>query len=449
MTTGTMPRDLDAPVDAPSRGSLARRTARAAWLGFFVDMFDVYLPVIALAPAIRLFEPPGGFANPQVAALVFSVTFAATLLGRPIGSLIFGWLSDRIGRRPVTLIAVLGFATATLLIACLPGYATAGPLGLEALILLRFVAGIFLAGEYTAAMPLAMEYSPRERRAVASGFIMTSFPLAYVAISGVTYLLLRLIPSGSLGSPYTQWGWRLPFLLGAAIAYAFAAYWYAQVPESESWGKVEKARNPLLELARGADGRAFVQVFTLMSGLWFLIYMIAAVIPATLAGVLKFSHERVTFTMMLAFVVIAAGYVAAAAISQVIGRRPFYILAGLLAALGGTASYLALIRLGPDDVAGAVWLTALFGICVAAGWSIFPAYLNERFRTSIRSSGFGVAYSLSVVIPSFFSGYQAALGQVMPAQLTAVPLIVLGGLLLSVGGYWGPETRDVDLRTMA
>jgi len=208
------------------------------------------------------------------------------LLGRPIGSLIFGWLSDRIGRRPVTLLAVLGFATATLLIARLPGYAAAGLTGLEALILLRFLAGIFLAGEYTAAMPLAMEYSPRDRRAVASGFIMTSFPLAYVAISGVTYLLLRLIPSGT----------------------------------------VEKADNPLLELARGDNLRVFAQVFTLMSGLWFLIYMIAAAIPATLAGVLRFSHEQVTFTMMLAFVVIAAGYVVASWISQVIGRRPFYIL---------------------------------------------------------------------------------------------------------------------------
>ncbi len=55
--------------------TLARRTAQAAWLGFFVDMFDVYLPVVTLAPAIRLFEPPGGFADPQVAALVFSLTF--------------------------------------------------------------------------------------------------------------------------------------------------------------------------------------------------------------------------------------------------------------------------------------------------------------------------------------------------------------------------------------
>ncbi len=108
-----------------------------------------------------------------------------------------------------------------------------------------------------------------------------------------------------------------------------------------------------------------------------------------------------------------------------------------------------LIRLGPGDVAGAIWLTALFGICVAAGWSIFPAHLNERFRTSIRSSGFGVAYSLSVAIPSFFSGCQAALSQTMPSQFTAVPLIILGGLLLSIGSYWGPETRDVDLQTIA
>lgn len=432
--------------DVPS--SISRRAARAAWLGFFVDMFDIYLPIIVLAPAIQYFEPPKGTLSKQLAMIIFSLIYASTLLGRPLGSLIFGWLSDRIGRRPSTLIAVIGFGTITLLIACMPGYATIGIASLFTLIFLRFVAGILLAGEYTGAMPLAMEYSPRDRRAVFCGLIMTSFPAAYIAISASTYLLLQIIPSGGLHSAYTQWGWRLPFLVGALIAYSFAFFWYRRVPESESWRKVRKTENPLLALTKKGNRSAFIQVFILVSGLWFLIYMLAAVVPGTLSSVVHLTHTQVTFTMMIAFVIIAIFYVLASLVAHVIGRRPFYILCGFLAVIGGTGFYLGLISIKANDIVSAILLTAGFGICVAVGWSIMPAYLNERFHTSIRASGFGVSYSLSVIIPSFFAFYQVALAHIMPASLTPIPLTILGGVLLGVGAYLGPETRNVDLSHM-
>src|ERR1700744_704365 len=102
--------------------SQARKALMSAFFGFFVDMFDVFLPIVALAPAYAYFQPPT--APPNVAALAASLVTAATLLGRPLGSVIFGYLSDRIGRRPVTMIAIAGFGSCTLLMGLLPGYAT-------------------------------------------------------------------------------------------------------------------------------------------------------------------------------------------------------------------------------------------------------------------------------------------------------------------------------------
>ncbi|WP_239028444.1 hypothetical protein [Pseudonocardia acidicola] len=71
-------------------------------------------------------------------------------------------------------------------------------------------------------------------------------------------------------------------------------------------------------------------------------------------------------------------------------------------------------------------------------------YINERFQTGIRATGFGLGYSLAVVIPSFYAFYQSGLSSFMPAQYTVLPLLVIGSVLITVGAAMGPETRDVD-----
>lgn len=215
---------------------LSPRAKNAIWgafLGFFVDMFDIYLPVVVLAPALIYFVSPQ--LDATTSAIVGASIFAATLVGRPLGALIFGRFADSIGRRRTTIIAVSGFGVATLLMALLPGYEQIGIAAVVVFIVLRFVDGIFLGGEYTSASPLAMEYSPREKTGLYGTLIMTGFPLAYAFISLITMFLLFWLPSEGLNSPYVQWGWRIPFFFGAFLAFAFVAYYYYFVDESEIW----------------------------------------------------------------------------------------------------------------------------------------------------------------------------------------------------------------------
>jgi hypothetical protein len=72
-------------------------------------------------------------------------------------------------------------------------------------------------------------------------------------------------------------------------------------------------------------------------------------------------------------------------------------------------------------------------------------YINERFPTGVRASGYGIGYSLAAIIPSFFSIYMLALRRLMPFEYTPLVLIVLAGLLQIIGAWLGPETRHVDL----
>src|SRR5919202_3908166 len=143
-------------------GPKGRKAVRGAFVGFFVDMFDVYLPIVVLAPATIYFVSSD--LSAPATALVSGSIFAATLVGRPLGAIIFGHFADAIGRRRTTIISITGFGVCTLLMALLPGYQQWGVAAGVMLIILRLVDGAFIGGEYSAANPLAMEYSPKEKR---------------------------------------------------------------------------------------------------------------------------------------------------------------------------------------------------------------------------------------------------------------------------------------------
>src|SRR3546814_1224198 len=87
-------------------------------------MFDVYLPTIALAPALAYFLSPE--LSPETAVLVASLLLVSTLLGRPLGALIFGHYADRIGRKRSLIVSVGGFGVLTIVLGCMPGYDTWG-----------------------------------------------------------------------------------------------------------------------------------------------------------------------------------------------------------------------------------------------------------------------------------------------------------------------------------
>src|SRR6185437_13751685 len=183
-----------------------------------------------------------------------------TLLGRPLGSVIFGYLSDRIGRKPVTMIAIAGFGICTLLMGMLPGYEAWGSASLFVLIFLRLIGGIFLGGEYTAANVLAMEACPKSKRGLYSGIIQSGYPVAFVMIAGLTFLMLHLFPiEGGLRSPYVAYGWRIPFFIGGLMALVFILPFRSSVPESTIWKKADKRENPLVAVLSGENLKRFAQ----------------------------------------------------------------------------------------------------------------------------------------------------------------------------------------------
>lgn len=444
----TIPRDslgeARRQAEAESQELKARRAVRAAFFGFFVDMYDVYLPIAALAPALVYFVPEE--LSSTTRATIFFIIFAVTLIGRPVGAVVMGHFGDTIGRRQTTLISVGGFTVATLLIAVLPGYATLGMAAVVLLIALRFLDGVFIGGEYTAANPLAMEYAAKEKRGLYGALIHVGYPGALLVMSALTALLLAFIPSQGPDSAYAQWGWRIPFVIGVALSAGLFLYYFHKVPESELWKASKKTSSPLRELLRGPELRRLTQLFVVMSGAWLTLNATVGALPG-IAGVLDVDGKAINRGTLIAAGIAVVIFPFLGLLSQRWGRRPTIALIGLLNTVPAGLLYFWLVASGYRSEPLLVGLVAAVSLLGLLLWAVHTPYLVESFRTGIRAAGYGISYSLATIIPGFYSFYLLGLKAFMPYEYTPIVLLVLGGLCLMVGALAGPETKDVDFQS--
>jgi MFS family permease len=241
-----------------------------------------------------------------------------------------------------------------------------------------------------------------------------------------------------------QWGWRIPFVLGGLMAFALVFYYIREVHESDVFEESGGSESPIKELFRGQNLWSFLQVFVLMGGFWLTLYTASAMLPGLLTSELGVEGSRLTITLAVAFLILAGAYMVAGVISQRVGRRPYLIANAIVMGTVGTLLYYLLISVAPKSLFAVVLLVTLIVVVVTAPWGLTTTYINERFRTGVRASGFGLGYSLAVIPPAFYAFYQAGLASFMPFKYTPLPLLVIGALLMLIGAIWGPETRDVD-----
>lgn len=447
---------MSALTSVDARDAKSRTAVRSAFSAYYVDMLDIYLPVLVLAPAIGYFISPN--LNAAWTGVASATIFVGTLLGRPLGAGIFGHLADVWGRKRVAVITMGLSGATTLLMGLMLGYESWGVFSVAVFVLLRFINGVFIGGQYTAANPLAMEYAPKHKRGIYGAAINCAFPLAYITVAVVAMGLLATMSSDGVNSPYAQWGWRLPFIAVGLLEILLTVYYIRHVAESEVWeqnqeeqaGKKAGKKEPsaIRGLLRGEARKTFLQVFVLMSGLWLTLQSVAAILPGVLRDSVKLTPTMVTLTLIVAYTVLIGANLLAGATSQRVGRRPTLMGFGVLVATVGTLLYYVLIARGDSLTLPLLLLLVAAIVCIVdSPFALVIAYINERFQLTERASGYGLSYSLSVVIPSFYAYYQLWLSHVMPFEYTVLVLLVVGGALVVLGAAIGPETKDVDFDT--
>jgi len=424
-----------------------KKAVRGAIFSEFIDMFDVYLPVVILAPMQSYFIP-GGISG-EYKAILESLVFVTTLIGRPLGALLFGRIADRYGRRSASIISSSGFACVTMLIAFIPGYASIGIASYWILVTLRFVDGIFLGGGYTGALPLAMEYTERSKRTLVGGIILCGFPAAYVVINIVAFVVFTLFPVRGEHATYTTWGWRIPFVIGAILSALLVLYYVHKVEESEVWSTTSSNEPRKTEIRSRFTTQAWknlAQVLLMMTGFWLAQYVLSLYLPANiLLKALHLSLPEMTQTLMFSYTSLCFGLLAVGALGRWFGRRTILATGAALTSTIGAFLLYTLISAESMTFNWVVAVVCALNVTVTSCWAALVAYINERFATGVRATGFGVGYSLSIIIPSFYAFYLRGLSEIVTPSLAPVILLIIGGAIACVGALIGPETRDVVL----
>lgn len=430
--------------DLPPAG---RAAVRAGVVGNYVDQVNIFLPVVALAPALVT------LAGPHAGVTSGALVVVATLLGRPVGAMVFGRIADRVGRTRTTQVAIAGTAACSLLIAAVPTHASVGVLAIGAVVLLRFVGGVFLAGEYTSAIPLAMEWSPPRRRGLVSGLIMSMAPWAQSTIAFATAALLALLGPAT----YAEWGWRLSFVAGGLASLALLAYYSARVADAphvvrqrEQADTRAPAALGLRAVLGGAYAGAFWQMFGLMSGLWLMTNMVVIAATGRLAADHGLDGGEVATVMGVASVAQALVMSTTGHWSTVLGRRRYFVGWGLAAAVLAPLLWLATMTAAVLPFVVGVALLQVVTVC---GYGPVGAYLCERFPAHVRSTGYGTAYSLSIVVPALWPWWLPRLEPLLGHDGAVVAVLVVGGLLVAGCGALGPRLArgeiDDDVEAVA
>jgi Na+/melibiose symporter-like transporter len=228
-------------------------------------------------------------------------------------------------------------------------------------------------------------------------------------------LMFAIFPLAGADSAYAQWGWRIPFVIGALLAGVLVLYYVFMVSESEIWETdvaSKREKTPLSDLISGPSGRNLLQVLVMMTGFWLTQNIITIFIPTTLLlHVLKLPKYALTSTLLISYAALFFSYIAAGMIGQRIGRRRFFIIVGPLIAVIGSAILYYLIRTPELSLGTIMALVCVLSILVTSPWGVIITYINERFVTDVRATGFGIGFSLSVIIPSFYAFYMNWLAQ--------------------------------------
>ena len=350
-----MDRETRAPLSIRDADRATKRSLPSGILAFYVDQFDIYLPVLVLAPIGAYFEPMG--LDPTTASVLSAMVFARDP-GRP---------ADRRGRlRQLRRYRgpqaehdrrddrVRGHHRAH---RADPGqrhhrrlvHRTAHRPALPQ----RHLPS---AAAYTSAVPLALEWTPPHRRGLVAGRILSASPAAYATLGLLSFVLQQLMSSNGADSDYARWGWRIPFLIGALLAFVAVVGYRRSAVESSTRRTTAGERRPLAELLFGRYRRDLLQVMILMSGVWLANNMVAAVMPQLLRSQLALTGTEVAAVSTINSIGLVVAFQVYGALSQRTGRRRFYLWYGAVMAVIGSSPVCAADDLGrraaPGDRAG-------------------------------------------------------------------------------------------------
>ncbi|MGY0490108.1 MFS transporter [Streptomyces sp. WG-D5] len=419
-------------------GKEAGRVAFAAFVGTALEWYDYFL--FGTAAAIVFDSQFFSSLDPATATLAAFGTFGVGFAARPLGAVLFGWLGDRMGRRPALLITVISIGVATGFIGLLPGYATIGLAAPLLLVFLRLLQGVAVGGEWGGAVTLAVEHAPPEKRGRYAALPQIGSPVGTLMSSGA-FALVLMLPSDSFDS----WGWRLPFLFAFPLT-ALAYFFRRKVEESplfdELLRKDQRAKVPAVEVFRTAWGRLLVAICSALLGVGGF-YLLTTFVISYGTGTLGLPKSLMVNATLIAAVVEIFVILAMGRVAERVGPGRVTLWGGIASAVCAFPLYW-LIDTG--NHAAVVVAVALGIALLAVTYAVSGALLTEMFPAHLRYSGVALAYNIAGAVTGFLPMIATALLDAAGGSASWPAAILLAGisLLTAVGGLLGERLRVRD-----
>lgn len=395
---------------------LPRRSLAIAAFSTVVEWYDFTIYLYLATVVSRVF-----FSGPD-SLLITLGGFAIAYLMRPVGAVVFGYIGDRHGRRRTMLISMALMTAAMLVTALLPTRGQVGTVAGVLILLVRCAMGFSVGGEYTGVVAYLLEGAPPHRRGLVTSLAAAASEVGALLAAGVAAVTVASMSDEALVS----WGWRIPFLVGAALAGAvlLARATMRESPEFERQRATgEILANPLrhsLVHQRAGILRGFA-----ISALGSITYYVGITyVPVFLTSVGASDEAGALGLATVAAVAVIAITPVVGILSDRWGRKPVLIGLALCSAVLPAAMFAAMAgTVEVDPVLAAVILAAVAGGVSA----VAAAATAEQFPTGTRLSGlaFGVTSATAI-----FGGLTPYLAQLLlqKTHWAAVPGVMIAAV---------------------
>lgn len=378
------------------RHTSTRRLATASSVGTTLEWYDftVYNTLAALI-FNRLFFP--SFDPLSGTILAFS-TYAVGYVSRPIGGVLFGHLGDKRGRRVVLVITLVLMGITTGLMGLLPTYATAGIASPILLVMLRFVQGVALGGEWAGAVLISVEHGAQHQRGRNASWTQVGPSVGTLLATGGIALVTYLVSPDE----FLSWGWRIPFLASVVLV-GFGLWIRRGVAETPMFTELEergtKAKTPIGDVLRRHWRRLLIAGGVRVGS--DVLYALVVVFMLTyVTTVLNLSRTLALAAIMVGSVCNAVSILFFGALSDRVGRRPVYAAGALLGMLWAFVFFVLLDSRRPALIVIAV----VIGLVIhSAMFGPQAAFVTEQFPTRVRYAGSSLAYTLAGIAGGGFA----------------------------------------------